>query len=175
MKGLRKVIAGLLSAAMMLSVGVCLQSNDVLAAEKKESDSYGYSWNWSDNVDNYVFERDDGGLTTVEHFKSLDANYNAKDYITVHEYAGTSKPDKEFSISMELSSWGGFFHGENYNFFVFGQSNTDQNDKKEVVEYYFDIIKEVDLNGDGQINFYEFKEMMTKNIQKKNPHFYAVS
>ncbi len=118
---------------MMLSVGVCLKSNDVLAAEKKESDSYGYSWNWSDNVDNYVFERDDGGLTTVEHFKSLDANYNAKDYITVHEYAGTSKSDKEFSISMELSSWGGFFHGENYNFFVFGQSNTDQNDKKEVV------------------------------------------
>lgn len=37
------------------------------------------------------------------------------------------------TVPMELETFGGFFAGEKYNFIVFGQKNTEENDQKEVI------------------------------------------
>ena len=37
------------------------------------------------------------------------------------------------TIPMELSRWGGFFAGADYNFFVFGQENPSESDSTEVI------------------------------------------
>ena len=37
------------------------------------------------------------------------------------------------SVPMELESFGGFYAGETYNYMVFGQSNKEENDRKEVI------------------------------------------
>lgn len=37
------------------------------------------------------------------------------------------------TVPMELDTFGGFYAGETYNYMVFGQSNTEENDRKEVI------------------------------------------
>ena len=73
----------------------------------------------------YLYLRSDGYYTRVEEL--------TRDAVAVEVY------DQEFqlltadTVPMELSRFGGFFAGENYNFLIFGQSNHEEDDSKEVI------------------------------------------
>ena len=79
---------------------------------------------WSKPVASYLMENEAGGLTRVEY---IDGQ------VVVEDYASDFTFQSGRTIPMELSLWGGFFAGADYNFLVFGQKNPDENDSTEVV------------------------------------------
>ncbi|HBV82950.1 MAG: hypothetical protein OSJ73_13700 [Lachnospiraceae bacterium] len=83
-----------------------------------------YNWNWAQTVKSYLYENPDGGVTRVEY---IDDKIIVEDYDS-HLYLRSNR-----TIPMELSLWGGFFAGEKYNFFIFGQENPSQNNDTEVI------------------------------------------
>ena len=75
-------------------------------------------------ITSHIFENEAGGLTRVEY---IDGQ------IVVEDYSSDFIFQSGRTIPMELSIWGGFFAGADYNFFVFGQQNIDENDSVEVI------------------------------------------
>lgn len=91
-------------------------------------------------VTSYLFENPQGNLTRVEYianqlWRTIGNTIETKweKSILVEDYT----PDFQFlssrTIPMELDIWGGFFAGEKYNFFIFGQNNPSENDRAEVI------------------------------------------
>ena len=79
---------------------------------------------WSKPVNSYLFENEANGLTRVEY---IDGR------IVVEDYSSDFIFQSGRTIPMELSLWGGFFAGTDYNFFVFGQPNPSESDNVEVI------------------------------------------
>ncbi len=83
---------------------------------------FGY---WSAPMKSYVYQNEDETLVRVENIDS---------YVLVETYTknGQTVLSKK-TINQELDLFGGCFIGENYNFLVFGQKNTEESDSFEVV------------------------------------------
>ncbi len=79
---------------------------------------------WSSVVNSYLAENADSTLTRVEF---------VNDQVLVETYSSDGNLLSTKKISPELSIFGGFYSGENYNFLVFGESNTSDSEEKEVV------------------------------------------
>ena len=79
---------------------------------------------WSTPVNSYLMENRTGGLTRVEYTGGQ---------IVVEDYSSDFVFQSGRTIPMELSIWGGFFAGADYNFFVFGQKNPTESDRTEVI------------------------------------------
>ena len=75
-------------------------------------------------VYSYLMENNNGGLTRVEY---IDGQVVVEDYSAKFQFQSSR------TIPMELPIWGGFFAGEDYNFFVFGQRNPSESDSAEVI------------------------------------------
>lgn len=97
---------------------------------------------WSRPVTSYLMENEAGGLTRVEYIKGQ---------IVVENYSSDFAFQSGRTIPMELSTWGGFFAGADYNFFVFGQQNSDESDSTEVIR----VVKySKDWNRLGAVSLY---------------------
>lgn len=83
-----------------------------------------YNWNWADTVKSYLYENQIGGVTRVEYINGE---------IVVEDYDNSYYLRSTRTIPMELSIWGGFYAGKDYNFVIFGQENASQDNGKEVV------------------------------------------
>ncbi|MGN1481473.1 leucine-rich repeat protein [Porcipelethomonas sp.] len=76
-------------------------------------------------VDSYLIENADKTFTRVEN--SGDGN------IIVETYSADYKLTDSINLECELKYFGGFYSGEEYNYFVFGQSNPTESDSCEVL------------------------------------------
>lgn len=98
------------------------------ASYNKDAQNYrwynNYNWNWTETVKSYLYENQIGGVTRVEY---LDGQ------IVVEDYDNSFYLRETRTIPMELSIWGGFYAGENYNFLIFGQENPSQDNSREVI------------------------------------------
>lgn len=83
-----------------------------------------YNWNWTETVKSYLYENLTGGVTRVEYVNGQ---------IVVEDYDNNFYLRANRTIPMELSIWGGFYAGKNYNFLIFGQENPSQDNDREVV------------------------------------------
>lgn len=90
----------------------------------KHAQQYTNNQRWAETVKSHLFVNPSGNLTRVEY-------YNGK--VIVEDYDSKFQIQSNRSIPMELPIWGGFFAGETYNFFIFGQNNEEQRDRKSVV------------------------------------------
>lgn len=96
------------------------------------SSSTVYSNNIHDNVytsikpvpNSYMCANPDGTVSRVENFG---------DVILVESYNSKYKMTMQGTIKFELSKFGGFFSGANYNYLLFGQDNPEQKKDREVV------------------------------------------
>lgn len=79
---------------------------------------------WADTVKSYLYANGIGGLTRVEYTGGK---------VVVEDYNSLFRLQASRTIQTELSIWGGFYAGENYNFLVFGQNNEEENNAKEVI------------------------------------------
>ncbi len=87
-------------------------------AGSQNYDTYG------ENVRTSLIPMEDGGWTRVEQTGSG---------VLVEQYSSKKALVWKKTLPMELPLWGGFYAGENYNFLVFGQSNSEEDDSKEVL------------------------------------------
>ena len=123
----RRLLAAAL--AMLLWVFPVLQSD---AGEYPGSNvvtnnihDHEYSSNNNGRVTNsYLYNNGDGTFTRVE---------NMGDVILVERYNASYKLVQQRAIGFELSIFGGFYAGQNYNYLIFGQQNMEQNDKVECI------------------------------------------
>lgn len=53
--------------------------------------------------------------------------------MAVEEYTPDFVPVSAQRLKHELPVWGGFFHGNEYNFLIFGAQNPEEDDNKEVL------------------------------------------
>ena len=80
---------------------------------------------WSSVTNSYLVQNSDGTLTRLE---------NTSSGVVVENYSADGKTlISQRTISKELSIFGGFYSGKDYNYLVFGQNNTSESDSKEVV------------------------------------------
>ncbi len=119
-----------LSLLLALALALCLglAAPTALAAESpavsrnaRRQDQISLS---ASPITSYIFENEAAGLTRVEY---IDGQ------IMVEDYSSDFIFQSGRTIPMELSIWGGFFAGADYNFFVFGQQNADEDDSVEVI------------------------------------------
>lgn len=82
-----------------------------------------YSQN-SQVADSYLVDNRDGTFSRVE---------NMGDIILVERYNSSFQLMSQATVPFELSIFGGFYSGANYNYFVFGQPNYGQNDSVECI------------------------------------------
>lgn len=80
---------------------------------------------WSRLVKSYLYQ--DGNL-----FYAVEGEPSGN-VLAVDVYDKTFALRRTRQIPMELDTFGGFFAGKNYNYVVFGQDNTEENDRKEVI------------------------------------------
>ncbi len=95
--------------------------------EQTQTDNeYGhnYGWNWADTTDSYLVPEADGAFTRVEH---------VGESIIIEQYSKDTELQWKKTLQMDLPVWGGFYSGKDYHFFVFGQTNYEENDQKEVL------------------------------------------
>lgn len=77
-------------------------------------------------VKSHLYKNEIGGVTRVEY-----ASFARR--IVAEDYDGSFYLRAARDIPMELSDWGGFYAGENYNFFIFGQDNDLEKNDVEVI------------------------------------------
>ena len=112
-----------LALAVMLSLTAVPAGAAESPAVSRNHSAQDYT-TWSKPVNSYLFENGASGLTRVEHISGQ---------IVVEDYSSDFQFQSSRTIPMELSLWGGFFAGEDYNFFVFGQENPSESDNAEVI------------------------------------------
>ena len=78
---------------------------------------------YANMINSYLYE-ENGNFMRVE---------NVKGKIVVENYNNEFKLQSQRMIEHELPIWGGFFAGKDYNFFVFGQANFQEDDNVEVL------------------------------------------
>lgn len=119
-----RLISLLLTGALALSlVTIPTAAAGSAPVESDNRNDQDYSV-WSTPVNSYLMENRAGGLTRVEYTGGQ---------IVVEDYSSDFVFQSGRTIPMELSIWGGFFAGADYNFFVFGQKNPTESDHTEVI------------------------------------------
>lgn len=92
----------------------------------RQMTSYISTARWSHIIRSYIYDNGNGTFTVV------DADSDDTIYIDTYNSTTMKKISSE-TMSYPLELFGGFYHGEKYNYIVCGQSNEEENDDKEVI------------------------------------------
>ncbi|MDE5824261.1 MAG: hypothetical protein K2H91_06210, partial [Lachnospiraceae bacterium] len=98
--------------------------SNLTPAVSYNKDAQNYSGYRAKTITSHLYENQIGGLTRVEYINGQ---------IVVEDYDNGFNLRATYTIPMELSIWGGFYAGKNYNFVIFGQENPSQDNSKEVI------------------------------------------
>lgn len=120
----RKLLSALCALALILSLVPAAQAAGT-PAESNNLNACTYPNFHAAPIKSYLFDNG-GGLTRVEYILSQKS-------IVVEDYSGSFQLQSSRTIPFELSVWGGFFAGQSYNFFIFGQNNPGESDSVEVI------------------------------------------
>lgn len=127
---MKRKASRLVSIILALCLALALLPGTALADGPEKSINFSrqaYSVGYhASPVTSYLYENEDGGLTRVEY------NYDTGK-IVAEKYDSSFRHLSGQEIPVELDIWGGFFAGETYNFFFFGQKNPEEDDNKEVI------------------------------------------
>ena len=85
---------------------------------------HNYEGNTARPVRSYLMAGNGSFMTRVEY---------TGDRITVESYNETGQILSQQDLAVELPLFGGFYSGDQYNFFVFGQENPEEDDGREVI------------------------------------------
>ena len=138
----RRLTALLCALALSLSLApAALAAGGPAVSNNSMTAGYGDSQTaWSKPVTSYLFENPQGSLTRVEYianqlWRMVSSTIEIKweKSIVVEDYTPDFRLLSSRTIPMELDIWGGFFPGEKYNFFIFGQNNPGESDGVEVI------------------------------------------
>ncbi len=111
--------------------------------------------NWMTTTTSFMYEYSGKYyVVNIATDKDNDSYYveNIVSHLTVTKYTSDFNYLEENGIKIELPLWGGFYSGKNYNYMIFGQTNFEESQTKEVyriVKYdkNFNRISSVSING----------------------------
>ena len=81
--------------------------------------------NYRDIVYSYLYEETDGKLVRVEYVRDKG--------VLIESYSSDKQLLDSFIIELELTWFGGFYSGNEFNYLVFGQANYEESDSVEVL------------------------------------------
>ena len=114
---------------IFIFTGIAYATNDYYTQTNNSTISSNASSNnyitYGTTVKSYLYTGPDGNLVRVEYLASTG--------ILVEKYNSAFSCIDKKTIPMELSIFGGFYSGSNYNFLVFGQNNLEDDDSVEVI------------------------------------------
>ena len=149
----RRVFALLLALCLTLTVmPMSASAANLQPAVTDNHWAHDYKFNWAQPIQSYLFENDFGGVTRVEYVKTADQYtfdfdkdewYDGPEqgYIIVEEYDDRFQLVNKVDIPKELSKWGGFFAGEDYNFFIFAENNPAESFNDDYMNETFRVVK----------------------------------
>lgn len=123
---------------------------------------------WSSPIESYLVNNNDGTIYAVDRIVSDD------DYIYIDTYdAKTHKLLDSKKMQIELPLFGGFYSGEKYNYIVFGQNNTEENDEKEVIrivkyDKQFNRIDDCSIKGGESFTIQPFRSSSVRMAENGN-------
>ena len=124
------IISKVCAVSMAMVVAVTLMPGKLTAASYKGSNIvsnniHDNSYMTTSKVSNsYMCVNPDGTLSRIENFG---------DIILYERYTSKFKLVSQSMLLFELTKFGGFYSGANYNYLVFGQDNPEHNNAKEIV------------------------------------------
>ena len=127
---MKKVLVHILTFALLLSLTpVALATG--MQIEVRSSNIYRNDYgSYSSRIRSYLYQNG-SGLTRVEmNDLTISGELNC---VVIEDYDMNFQFVNQRMIEPELPLWGGFFAGEKYNFLVFGQTNEEEDDSKEVI------------------------------------------
>ncbi|MCD7828652.1 MAG: dockerin type I domain-containing protein [Clostridiales bacterium] len=133
----KRVLSVILSAVLIfasVSVYAAGESGEAVSSSNIHSNNYsnGYPY-WASTVNSYLYLDDEENFVRVEY----------TDNVTIEVYDSSYELVSSQEIEAPLSLFGGFYHGEEYNYFVFGQSNLEESDEQEIMriqKYSYDWV-----------------------------------
>lgn len=143
MRLLRNTLTCILLAVSMIVTAVCpaltVQADDMAIKDTErvnytvQSGSNNYD-KWATTIKTYLVPLEDGGLMSVN-YGTLETNKAL--LVGYYDYNGERgcyeyNPDKAVTIGLEFPRFGGFLATDQYYFILTGQSNSEQDNDKEV-------------------------------------------
>ena len=119
---------------MCINIKVNAQTYDTTGTSSRNASSNDYD-RWSSVINSYLVLNNDGTYTRVE---AMDNK------VILEKYSSNFTKLSINTISNELSIFGGFYSGANYNYFVYGQNNPSESPDVEViriVKYSKDFVR----------------------------------
>ena len=138
---MKKTLSLILALALCLGLATAVFATDAQPTVSTNKNRQDYT-TWASPVKSYLYENPNGGLTRVEltggvwSYSYVDGKLQStqsKQEIIVEDYSSAFALRSSRTVPMELSIWGGFYAGRDYNFLIFGQDNVEENDSKEVI------------------------------------------
>lgn len=84
---------------------------------------HNYTSRWASTVNDYIVANADQTLSIL----------TIGDALYIDTYDIDLKNITQKKVTLELPLWGGFYSGENYNYIVYGASNNEENNNKEII------------------------------------------
>lgn len=132
----RRLLAAALALMLALFPVLRADAGEYTGSNVVTNNIHDHEYTSNSRVSNsYLYNNGDGTFTRVE---------NMGDVILVERYNASYKLVQQRAVGFELSIFGGFYAGQNYNYLIFGQENMEQNDKVEcirIVRYSKDWVR----------------------------------
>lgn len=103
-------------------ISLCTRVTD---GDNRSNDLSKYMTRWTSPQKSYLYAGDDGTLNKIT--VGSDGAFSVDVFSDEYEYISSITPDKELPV------WGGFYSGSEYNFCIFGQTNKEEDDSREVL------------------------------------------
>lgn len=133
---IRRLLAAALAALLFVFPALRVDAGEYTGSNIVSNNIHDHEYTTNGRVSNsYLYNNGDGTFTRVE---------NMGDIILVERYNTAYKLVQQRTVGFELSIFGGFYAGQNYNYLIFGQQNMEQNDKVEcirIVRYSKDWVR----------------------------------
>ena len=100
------------------------EATEALTIDESKNDDYCYAYGYCTKPTTSFLTEDGGGLARVEY---------TGERVVVEQYDESGAEIWKKTIPMELPKWGGFYAGQDYNFFVFGRNNPQEDRSAEVI------------------------------------------
>lgn len=127
---MKKILSCILTLALVLFLmptALAAGTQTEVRSANIHLNDYGTS---SGPIKSYLY-KNGSGLTRVE---MNDVFISGElDCVVIEDYDSSFQLLNQRMIEPELPRWGGFFAGEKYNFLIFGQTNEEEDDNKEVI------------------------------------------
>jgi hypothetical protein len=106
---------------------------------------------WSSPLKTYLISNDDNTISVIE----------ANETLNIETYDENYKLISKKKLDYELPLFGGFYSGEKYNYIAYGDTNTEEDDNKEVIRIVkynkkFKRIDSVSIKGGESITYVPF-------------------